>query len=53
MLLLQHTADVDTRDRHGDTAIHVAVKNSYTNILRLLIKSGADIDLRNKVNIYL
>lgn len=49
MLLLQHTADVDTRDRNGDTAVHVAVDNSFTAILRLLIKSGADINIKNKV----
>ena len=54
-LLISHgAADVDTRDHNFDTPLHLAVKcrvdvcEDQIRIMRLLVKSGADLEKRNK-----
>lgn len=50
--LLEYKADVDARDCDSNTALHIAVKEGYTNLVARLIEAGADVNLKNKV-IYL
>ncbi len=46
-LLLQHGADINGRNRDGNTALHLAIFLGYAEIAELLIKNGADITARN------
>ncbi len=46
-LLLQHSADINGRNRDGNTALHLAIFLGYAEIAELLIKNGADITARN------
>ena len=39
---------VDSRDRDGNTALHIAAMNGYNDIAHKLINSGAMIDCKNK-----
>lgn len=52
MLLLEHRGDVDAVDRDGDSSLHIAVRNGYTNIVKVLLRNGATIDKKNKVYSY-
>ncbi|XP_064601411.1 poly [ADP-ribose] polymerase tankyrase-like [Liolophura sinensis] len=36
-------------DASGDSALHLAVRNSHSTVARLLINTGVDVELRNKV----
>ena len=48
-LLLEYKAEVDVRDQDSNTALHIAVKEGLTNIVALLIRYGANVNLKNKV----
>ena len=41
-LLLDHGADINTVDNHGDTAMHGAAYNIYPLVVKLLADRGAD-----------
>jgi hypothetical protein len=41
-LLLEYGANINSRDRRGDTALIVAIRSNETNIVQLLIQHGAD-----------
>ncbi|GFS08393.1 ankyrin repeat domain-containing protein 26 [Elysia marginata] len=47
-LLLAYRVDVDTRDSHGDTALHLGVETGNINVAGMLLKAGAAMDTRNK-----
>lgn len=49
-LLIEYKADVDIKDGDKNTALHIAVKEGYTNIVSMLIKAGANVNLQNKVS---
>ena len=36
----------------GDSALHDAARNGYTQICKQLIEAGAEIDILNKVSLY-
>ena len=42
---------MDAKDRNGRTPLHVACKNGYLDIARLLVKYKADINKQNQVYI--
>lgn len=42
--LIDHGADVDARDRSGQTPLHLAASQDQSEIVRLLLDGGADID---------
>ena len=46
-LLLQHGADINGRNRDGNTALHLAVFLGRAETAELLLKSGADVNAKN------
>ena len=50
-LLLSHKVDLNQADRDKNTALHLAVKEGNTGMVAMLIKSGANINPKNKVMI--
>lgn len=46
-LLLQHGADVNGRNRDGNTALHLAIFLGHAGTAELLIKNGADVNIKN------
>ena len=42
--LVRHSADVNTRDVHGHTALEVAARGGHLNIVRLLTESNAEVN---------
>ena len=48
-ILLRHEANVDARDRQGNTALHLVMnlQNPRVEIIELLVKNGADVNARN------
>src|SRR5690606_3310243 len=46
-LLLRHKAKVDTRDRDGRTALHVAAANGHADLVAALLDAGADVQARD------
>ncbi len=49
-LLLQHGADVNGRNRDGNTALHIAAFLGHAETAELLIKNGADVTAKNQDN---
>lgn len=41
-LLLEHGADPNVEDRHGDTTVHVAARGGRSSCLKVLLDYGAD-----------
>ena len=46
-LLLQHGADINGRNRDGNTALHLAVFLGHAETAELLINNGADVNTKN------
>ena len=46
-LLIDHGADIDTRDQDGKTPLHGTVYSSSDDIARTLIEHGADIHVKD------
>ena len=46
-LLLQHGADINGRNRDGNTALHLAIFLGHAGTAELLIKNGADVNRKN------
>ena len=44
---LRDKADVDARDGHGRTALHVAAHGSHRDVIRELAKAGADMKAKD------
>ncbi|NP_001312582.1 potassium channel AKT2/3-like [Nicotiana tabacum] len=42
--LLKHGLIVDSKDRHGSTAIHVALEENHEDMVKLLLMNGAEIN---------
>ena len=47
--LLERGANVDHRDAHDNTALHLAAGFGHTELAALLIEHGADIDARGRI----
>lgn len=50
--LLQNTVDPDERDAFGGTALHAAMFQQNTDIIRLLIEHGFDVNAQGRSNGY-
>ncbi|MEY4386063.1 MAG: ankyrin repeat and death protein isoform, partial [Verrucomicrobiota bacterium] len=50
-LLLTNNASPIRRTPHGDTALHLAVHNGYTNIIEVLLQNGFTIDQTNSAGL--
>lgn len=48
-LLLTHEADMEAKDTNGNTPLHVASQNQQTDLVQILLESGADPDSENLV----
>jgi ankyrin repeat protein len=46
--LISQGVDVDSRDNQKRTALHWAAENGYTNLAKLLLDAGADINVKDK-----
>jgi len=46
-VLLEHGASVHVRDKDGQTALHLALRRGFSNMVALLLQSGADIDAQD------
>jgi len=49
--LLRSGADVDARDRYGQTALMLAAHRGHREIVEVLIDAGADLDVTAKYNL--
>ncbi|XP_078699981.1 uncharacterized protein LOC144926827 [Branchiostoma floridae x Branchiostoma belcheri] len=47
-LLIQHGADLEARDRNGQTALHRASRDGHTGVVELLIQHGADLEAMDR-----
>ncbi len=45
VLIEDYDIPVNIRDDHGDTPLHIALKNGYLNMAYMLIRYGAKIDM--------
>ena len=46
-LLIQNGTNLDIKNIDGDTALHIATKNEYTDIVELLLANGASKHIQN------
>jgi calcium-independent phospholipase A2 len=46
--LLAHEAEIDLKDKDGNTALHIAVEKKFIPIVQCLVVFGCDINLKNK-----
>ena len=49
--LLDANADIDQRDKYGQTAIWIATEKGYTDLVRLLIERGANLNITAKYHL--
>lgn len=49
--LLQAGADVNARNRHGQTALMIAAKNGHIELIKVLLAAGADCNVTAKYNL--
>lgn len=45
--LLKFNASINLQDQYGDTALHKAIRNGYTEAARVLVRAGSDIKIEN------
>lgn len=48
--LLQHEASPDIPTVRGETPLHLAARANQTDIIRILLRNGAQVDARARVN---
>ena len=48
--LIQHGANPDTPTVRGETALHLAARANQTDIIRILLRNGAQVDARARVS---
>lgn len=51
--LLQHEASPDIPTVRGETPLHLAARANQTDIIRILLRNGAQVDARARVSIVL
>ncbi len=47
---LESNVDINIQDRDGQTALHIAAAEHHQDIVKFLLKSGADVTLRDRWN---
>ena len=45
-----NTEFIDATDNNGETALHVAAGKGHKAVVKLLLKNGADMSLKNNVS---
>lgn len=48
--LLQHSAIADVPTVRGETPLHLAARANQTDIIRILLRNGAQVDARARVS---
>ncbi|XP_064488613.1 arfGAP with SH3 domain, ANK repeat and PH domain-containing protein-like isoform X2 [Ornithodoros turicata] len=48
--LVQNSSSVDTQNKAGNTAVHIAVLHNQTECMKLLLRSGALVNVKNSDN---
>jgi ankyrin len=51
--LLENGAKTETATMRGETALHLAARANQTEIMRILLRQGANVDAKAKVRLYL
>lgn len=49
--LLQHSAIADVPTVRGETPLHLAARANQTDIIRILLRNGAQVDARARVSV--
>ena len=49
--LIQHMANPDVQTVRGETPMHLAVRSGQTDIIRVLLRNGAQVDAKARVNL--
>lgn len=49
--LLQHGASADVPTVRGETPLHLAARANQTDIIRILLRNGAQVDARARVSV--
>jgi len=52
IFLLQHEANPDLPTVRGETPLHLAARANQTDIIRILLRNGAQVDARARVREY-
>jgi len=52
LYLIQHGAGIDTTTVRGETALHLAARANQTDVMRILLRNGAQVDARARVCIH-
>ena len=47
--LIQHGANIDFTTVRGETALHLAARANQTDIIRILLRNGANVDAKARV----
>lgn len=45
--LLEYNVEINQKNKNGDTALHIATKNGYKDIVNLLLIHKADLNIKN------
>lgn len=53
IFLLQHEANPDLPTVRGETPLHLAARANQTDIIRILLRNGAQVDARARVSVNL
>ena len=48
--LIQHMANPDVQTVRGETPLHLAARANQTDIIRVLLRNGAQVDARARVS---
>lgn len=48
VLLLKNKANLNLAEKHGKTPLHEAAKYGYEKVAKVLIDSGADLEVKDK-----
>lgn len=51
IFLLQHEANPDLPTVRGETPLHLAARANQTDIIRILLRNGAQVDARARVRV--
>lgn len=52
IFLIQHGANPDFTTVRGETALHLAARANQTDIMRILLRNGAQVDARARVRYF-
>jgi ankyrin repeat protein len=45
--LVYNGADPNVKNKYGETAVHIAARNDFDNIMELLLEFGGDVTIKN------